>query len=156
GHGIEQCSILRHVADAALGRLECRHIDTIKRDDAAGDGLETADRLQQSSLAAAGATHEDGVAARRYLETDITKCEAADTHGQSLETGHRITALRRANNQPSARTITAATTITSDTASAPVTLPACTSRKTVVGSTSVRIRVEPAKMRIGPNSPSER
>ena len=47
-------------------------------------------------------------------------------------------------------------TITSDTAAAASILPMLSSRKTVVGRTSVRIRVAPEKTRIGPNSPSDR
>ena len=44
----------------------------------------------------------------------------------------------------------------SETATAASILPTLSSRKTVVGSTSVRIRVAPEKTRIGPNSPSDR
>ena len=40
-------------------------------------------------------------------------------------------------------------------ASMPFRLPACISRNTEVGSTSVLMRVEPANTRIGPNSPSD-
>ena len=53
-------------------------------------------------------------------------------------------------------TVKAAMTINNDTATAASRLPTLNSRNTVVDITSVRIRVAPAKTRIGPNSPSER
>src|SRR5882672_7650019 len=52
-------------------------------------------------------------------------------------------------------TTTATAIISSDTAMAASILPMLSSRKTVVGSTSVRNRVAPEKIRIGPNSPSD-
>ena len=54
------------------------------------------------------------------------------------------------------KTTMAANTIKSETATAASMLPILNSKKTVVGSTSVLMRVAPAKIRIGPNSPKDR
>ena len=52
--------------------------------------------------------------------------------------------------------IALAATIMSETATAASIFPTLNSKKTVVASTSVRIRVAPEKIRIGPNSPKDR
>jgi hypothetical protein len=53
-------------------------------------------------------------------------------------------------------TIAATPTISMDTATADWRFPTLNSKNTLVESTSVRMRVEPAKTSIGPNSPIDR
>ena len=75
GHGVEQGAVLRHIAESASRWRPAGHVALGQRDPAVGHWAQTADRLQDRRLAAAGLAHEGGVTAGRHVKRHIGERE---------------------------------------------------------------------------------
>src|SRR5262249_603935 len=132
----EQREVLRHVADAAIRRLEVRDVPAQEADGAGADRLKTAARFEVGRLSGAGSAHQHRVLPRRDREGQVLDHEGAGLHTELVNDDH-ANVFSKPNTRTMNNTTPAARTISSDTATAVCKLPTLNSRNTVVDNTSV-------------------
>jgi hypothetical protein len=145
----EESGVLGDVADAAEAWGEVGDVIFAYEDAAGAGGAESADEFEEGGFALACAAGEYGIESRGDGEGEVGEAESTGVPGDLIELDHRRSPAMRTE----ARTRIARATMRRLTAMAASRLPTESSSQTVVGRTSVRIRVAPAKTRMGPNSP---
>src|SRR5258708_4015543 len=122
-HGGKQRKVLWDVADAAIRCLEVGYLSVEQNNSAAANSTQSADRLDESRLAATGLAHQDSILAGRHVERQVLNGEDTNRNAQVFNADHRCTARSSPYQRTSSSTIRAASTISIDTATAPSRLP---------------------------------